>query len=233
VIHAELSWEKQVAEVTPNFADSRARLEFPFNNSGSSPLKILSVNPVCDCVTAKALSDAPNATNNVAITPDTFAPGEHGKIVAVFDIGARQGPQEKKIEVITNDPKEPKVELTLKVNIPEIVQLGPTFVHWKEGEKMDARKVALKVAPEFPLKNVRVTSSSALIHAELKPSQTARGSTPEEYEVLIIPKTEGVPIQALANLHAEINVRIEDNVGHTKNYPIHVRVRGNTEIATE
>jgi hypothetical protein len=231
---AELEWDCKVAEAQPKFDDAKAIGDFPFRNSMGHSVKIVSVDPACDCVKAKV--ERPPATPVHAgkvITSNTFAPGEHGKIVAVFDIGARQGLHEKKIEVLTDDPKEPKVELTLKVNIPEVVQLRPTFVHWKDGEKFEARTVSVKIAPEFPLKDVKVTSSSALIRAELKPSSVAEGSTTKEYEVLITPKTERVPAQALANLHAEVNVQIEDTADHSKNYPIHVRIRGNAEIVTE
>lgn len=236
-VYAGLEWEKTKAEATTTFGDTKTTLEFPFKNAGSTPVRISSVNPLCDCVTAKAVPADPKKSGD----PASFAPGEAGKIVAVFDIGVRQGAQEKKIQVVTGGVGEPASELLVSVKIPEVIQLRPTFVHWKDGEKIEAREVAVEIAQGFPLKSARVTSSSGLIRAELKGDHVQNNAViapapdggPGKYQIVITPKTEGVPPQALANLHADVNVQLEDTAGHKKNYQIHVRVRGNQERPVE
>src|SRR5206468_12311853 len=68
--HAELAWDQKAAETAPKFSEAKATLEYSFSNAGQSPVRIISVNPACDCVTAKAeretakLAAKEAATNN-------------------------------------------------------------------------------------------------------------------------------------------------------------------------
>lgn len=77
-------------------------------NSGGDLLKILDVKATCGCTAAQ---------------PDKneLMPGESTKIEVSFNSKGRRGPQEKQVNVTTNDPDNKVLVLTIKcdINIPE------------------------------------------------------------------------------------------------------------------
>ena len=60
----------------------------------------------------------------------------------------------------TDDPATPKTVLTLRTIIPQQLEITPTFVFWKQGEKPDAKTITVKVGKEFTVNHIKVTSSS-------------------------------------------------------------------------
>jgi hypothetical protein len=74
--------------------------DFVFKNIGGSDLKILQASSTCGCT---------------ASTPDQYLtkPGERSFIHVAFDSKGRSGKQQKKITVITNDPENQTIMLTI------------------------------------------------------------------------------------------------------------------------
>jgi hypothetical protein len=77
---------------------------FEFINEGKKTLNILKVKTSCGCTTTK-------------LDKKEFKKGEKGFIEAVFNTRGRKGAQHKQITVVTNDPKNPQIVLTLKGNL--------------------------------------------------------------------------------------------------------------------
>src|SRR5207247_4121668 len=77
-----------------------------------------------------------------------------------FTIGESTGSQMKTVTVETDDPANPKTVLTLRTIIPQQLEITPTFVFWKQGEKPDAKTITVKVGKEFTVNHIKVTSSS-------------------------------------------------------------------------
>ncbi len=94
---------------------------FSFEAGGTGTVRIVGVASSCGCAAA-------------LLEKREYAPGETGAVKVVFEFGGRQGWQEKKIWVVTDDPVEPRVELKLKVHIPEVVMLSPTALWWSTNE---------------------------------------------------------------------------------------------------
>jgi hypothetical protein len=144
---AELKWDKTEVELHPTPADKQAVGHFTYQNTGKEPVHFKSVHASCGCTTAQTQKDQ-------------VPPGEKGEITATFNIGDRTGTQVKTVTVETDDPATPKTVLTLRTIIPQQLEITPTFVFWKQGEKPDPKTITVKVGKEFTVNHNKVTSSS-------------------------------------------------------------------------
>lgn len=144
---AELKWDKTEVELHPTPADKQAVGHFTYQNTGKEPVHFKSVHASCGCTTAQTQKDQ-------------VPPGEKGEITATFTIGDRTGTQVKTVTVETDDPATPKTVLTLRTIIPQQLEITPTFVFWKQGEKPDPKTITVKVGKEFTVNHIKVTSSS-------------------------------------------------------------------------
>src|SRR6266496_2055129 len=86
--------------------------------------------------------------------------GEKGEITATFNIGERTGTQVKTVTVETDDPAQTSTVLTLKAVIPQQIEITPTFVFWGQGEAPKPKTIIVRAAKDFPVKHLKVTSSS-------------------------------------------------------------------------
>lgn len=102
---AQLQWDTPEIEVTAKPTDTKITREFTFQNKGEATITILSIQTSCDCTSAKVESK-------------TYTPGERGKLLVTFTVGAAKGAVEKNILVKTNSPRKFLHCLTLKVKIP-------------------------------------------------------------------------------------------------------------------
>jgi hypothetical protein len=144
---AELKWEQTTLELHPTAADKQAVGHFKYQNAGKTPVRFKSVHASCGCTTAQTQKDE-------------VPPGGTGEITATFNIGDRTGLQVKTVTVETEDPTNPKTVLTLRTIIPQQLEISPTFVFWKQGEKPDPKTITVKVGKDFTVKHIKVTSSS-------------------------------------------------------------------------
>ena len=144
---AELKWEQTTIELHPTPADKQAVGHFKYQNSGKTPVHFKSVHASCGCTTAQTQKDE-------------VPPGEKGEITATFNIGDRTGTQIKTVTVETDEAANQKTVLTLKTVIPQQLEINPTFVFWKQGDKPDPKTITVKVGKEFTVKHIKVTSSS-------------------------------------------------------------------------
>src|SRR5262245_19491601 len=144
---AELKWEQTALELHPAATDKQAIGHFKYQNTGKTPVHFKSVHPSCGCTTAQTQKDVVQA-------------GEKGEITATFNIGDRTGTQVKTVTVETDEAANQKTVLTLKAVIPQQLEISPTFVFWKQGEKSDPKQISVKVGKDFTVKHIKVTSST-------------------------------------------------------------------------
>jgi len=64
------------------------------------------------------------------------------------------------VTVETDEAANSKTVLTLKTIIPQQLEITPTFVFWKQGDKPDTKTITVKTGKEFTVKHIKVTSSS-------------------------------------------------------------------------
>src|ERR1044071_175170 len=144
---AELKWEQTTIELHPAANDKQAIGHFKYQNTGKTPVHFKSVHASCGCTTAQTQKEE-------------VPPGEKGEITATFNIGDRTGTQIKTVTVETDEAANQKTVLTLKAIIPQELEISPTFVFWKQGEKPDPKTITVHAGKDFSVKNIKVTSSS-------------------------------------------------------------------------
>jgi hypothetical protein len=145
--HAELKWDQTMVELHPAASDKQAVAHYKYQNAGTKPVRFKSVRASCGCTAAQSQKEE-------------VPPGEKGEITATFNIGERTGTQVKTVTVETDDPEHATTVLTLKAVIPQQLEITPTFVFWGQGEAPKPKTIVVRAAKEFPVKHLKVTSSS-------------------------------------------------------------------------
>ena len=152
---AGLKWDQTAIELHPTAADKQAIGHFKYQNTGDKPVKFKSVKTSCGCTAAQTQKDEVPA-------------GEKGEITATFNIGERTGTQVKTVTVETDDPANVTTVLTLKAVIPQQLEITPTFVFWGQGEAPKPKTIVVRAAKDFPVKHLKVTSSSPDFQAKVE-----------------------------------------------------------------
>ena len=167
---AELKWEQTTIELQPNIGDKQAIAHFKYENVGQTPVKFKSVRPSCGCTAAQTQKDQ-------------VPPGEKGEVTATFNIGDRTGPQVKTVSVETDDPKQAVTVLTLKANIPSLLDLQPNFVYWQPNEEGKPKTVVARAGKGVPIKHIDVTSTNPDFSVKVEP-----GSNDGEFKIDVQPR---------------------------------------------
>lgn len=102
--HAQL--DKKVIKFDSVVAGDILNANFVLTNTGKMPLKIRQILPSCGCVTAR-------------ITKQELQPGEKMNLLFVYDTIQKNGNASQKIQLVTNDPVNPEIELILELILPE------------------------------------------------------------------------------------------------------------------
>jgi len=89
--------------------------KFTFRNAGRATLKLEPPEPACGCTEATLKSD-------------TLQPGESGELNFTLALGNVRTHLEKGITVKSNDPKNPKMELTLRADYTPLYEIMPTML---------------------------------------------------------------------------------------------------------
>jgi hypothetical protein len=144
---AGLKWDQTAIELHPTAADKQAIGHFKYQNTGDKPVRFKSVRTSCGCTVAQTQKEEVPA-------------GEKGEITATFNIGERTGTQVKTVTVETDDPANVTTVLTVKAVIPQQLEITPTFVFWGQGEAPKPKTIVVRAAKDFPVKHLKVTSSS-------------------------------------------------------------------------
>lgn len=136
-------------------------------NRGGSNLLIRRIRSTCGCTVAR-----PNK-------PQVLKPGEQLTVDASFDSANRVGPQRKTIEVYSNDPMTPKVELSFSAVVEAVYQLRPNikvlkFRNKRRGETLDRKLSVLSGKKDSQIEILDVTFSSGGISHTIEPI-TERG----------------------------------------------------------
>jgi hypothetical protein len=168
-VRAELVFEQSMIELRPGIGDQQAVAHFKYQNKGDKPIAIKNVSTSCGCTAASA--------------KNTAAPGEKGDVTATFNIGDRIGTQQKLITVSTDDPKTPNTVLTLKVVIPQALELKQPLVIWQANETPTPKTITATANKDLKVKSVEVTSSSSDFTAKVEPGPAAG-----EYKIEVQPK---------------------------------------------
>lgn len=183
--HCELVWEQTELELRPAVGEDTAVGHFKYQNKGDKPIAIKNVSTSCGCTAASAKNSA--------------EPGEKGEVTATFKIGDRTGVQQKMITVATDDPAHPATSLTLKVVIPQVLELQPTFLYWPAGEAAKPKTILAKAGKDVAIKNLDVSSSSPDFLTKVE-----QGSAANEFRINVEPRQTTQPAAATLTIKPKL-----------------------------
>lgn len=123
---------------------------FKIRNAGTGTLIIAGVNTSCGCTAAKP-------------TKSTLAPGEDSEVKVTFDTRFEKGPATRTITVLSNDPKDPQAELTIKGDVKVQVAANPSevaFGNVKHGTEPTRQVVITDLVNGKPLKITSISKAN-------------------------------------------------------------------------
>src|SRR5213083_2592868 len=199
--HAELKWEQTAVELHPAPTDKEAVGHFKYQNTGSKPVRFKSVHTSCGCTAAQSQKEE-------------VPPGEKGEITATFNIGERTGTQVKTVTVETDDPANVTTKLTLKAVIPQQLEITPTFVFWGQGEEPKPKAIVVRAAKDFPVKHLKVTSSSP--DFQTKVEETGNG----QFKIDVQPQVTNKQVASTLTIQPEGSPKIFYATARITNAPV-------------
>ena len=198
---AGLKWEQTAIELHPTAADKQAIGHFKYQNTGDKPVKFKSVKTSCGCTAAQSQKEEVPA-------------GEKGEITATFNIGERTGTQVKTVTVETDDPANVTTVLTLKAVIPQQLEITPTFVFWGKGEEPKPKTIVVRAAKDFPVKHLKVTSSSPDFQAKVE--ETGKG----QFKINVQPQETNKQTASTLTIQPEDSQKIFYATARITNAPV-------------
>ena len=103
------------------------------------------------------------------------------------------------ITVVTDDPAHPSTSLTLKVTIPQLLELQPTFVYWQAGEPAKAKTILAKVGKDVTIKNLDVSSSNPDFLTKVE-----AGALANEFRINVEPRQTAQPASATLTIKPDL-----------------------------
>lgn len=171
LLQAELATEVPVIELKPKPEDESVETTFVFQNKGSKPVKVLSIDSACSCLSA-------------SLDKAVYAPGEKGTGKAEFKISSFIGRHEKTVHVQTDDPAEPEWVITFVVEVPEIIRIEPKTLQWWLGEEPEAKVTKITMLGAEPMKILNLTSTREQVEYSFKEIVPGK-----EYEITVKPNS--------------------------------------------
>ena len=207
-----IEFENPVCDFGEVWQGASADCVFKLRNTGDADLHIADVKSACGCTVAE-------------IAKKTLAPGEAGEIKATFRSAGYRKKVDKRITVISDDPKQPKSNLTITGIVKVPVDVQPRFITVSRGRPETVETRDIRITPIEP-KGFRI------LKTEGAPSWvrcTDPKPAPNQPGVWLITVTVG-PDLPLGRLNASLNINTND-----KRQPIvTVRIIGNvTEDGTD
>ena len=172
---AALTFEHTLVEIRAAPDAKAVVAEFRFENQTDQPVTISRCENTSICLTAQ-----------VAEGKLIYGPGEKGVIRNTFVLGNFSGTVEKAVNLWFDDDLEnkPSVVLTMRVRIPELVEIAPKTLRWVLGEEPETRKFEILMEYAKPIRILSLRRSSDVFKVELVTLVEGK-----HYELKVTPKS--------------------------------------------
>lgn len=170
-IRAELTLGVPAIELKPKPEDEEVEAVFKFRNAGDKPVKVLSLESACSCLSAE-------------LDKAEYQPGEEGTGTARFKVSTFVGRHEKYVIATTNDPDQEEWQINFILDVPTVVEIKPKTLQWYIGDESSPKSCLVQFTGEDPTKIVKITATRENVAFEWKELKEGR-----EYLVTVTPKT--------------------------------------------
>ena len=127
-----LEWEATTVFLEAPAGSAEIQGEFRFTNRGSTTVRIRDVGSSCGCTVP-------------SLEKEVFAPGESGRIRAVYHVDADEGLRSETITVTTDEPLPGPYTLTLEVAVEIPIRITPRLLYWRVGDDPAPKALRLVV----------------------------------------------------------------------------------------
>lgn len=171
--------------------DAIAAAEYSFQNTSGKSVRVLSVQPGCDCVSARA-------------DKEVYAAGERGVLRVEYRLAGKEGRQTTTIAVRTDAAPDHPTLLTLVAEIPEPVRVTPRVLFWRLDEPGTEKEfeVVLDGSGKAKVTDLQIAN----------PTFTGRllaGPSPQRFRLVVAPVRTSELSQATIRLNAIVDGRPE------------------------
>ncbi len=182
----KLQFDKTVYDFGPTALVDSVTGTFTFQNTGAGDLKIEKPQPSCGCTVA-------------SVKPDSLKPGEKGELVFTVRVAGQRGQLEKHINVPSNDPQAGRINLSIRVEMKQILDVSPQNIQLGNLQQGTTTNVTVLVRRTDGKKLVisKAESSNKLLQTRIEPVE---GSSNQSANVILEIKNEGVPRQFNENV---------------------------------
>ncbi|MHC4132766.1 MAG: DUF1573 domain-containing protein [Planctomycetota bacterium] len=168
---------QDLGEINTGFKKS---CEFKFTNTGDGTLNIKKVTTTCGCTSSK-------------LEKKVYAPGESGTLKITYNANKVPTKVNKKAYVTSNDPKNPKITLTITGQTVAKVEHSPSTIQLLlNKENAGCPEITLKSRDKQPFSVKRLQSTRKSISAELDSSK-------KQNQHVIQPKVDKKLLQKIKN----------------------------------
>jgi hypothetical protein len=176
---AGLTFDEASKQVDTSVDADSVTLDFPFVNSGETPVTIDRYDAGCKCVGVSLKGGK-----------KFYKPGEKGIMRAEFDLSALSGVVHKQIRLWLDGAPEPKPSnvVDVHVNIPVLMEVEPRTVIWETGSIAEAKTVLITVKGDDPIRITSISDGTSKFQRELKTLEEGR-----KYELAITPNSTESP----------------------------------------
>ncbi|HSI10153.1 MAG: DUF1573 domain-containing protein [Rariglobus sp.] len=140
---AALVFEQTKVTLEPAKPVDHLDTEFAFKNTGTAAVTVTTITASCGCTVP-------------ALEKKDYAAGEKGVLKIRFDVGDRQGPQNRTVTVVTDDGASQT--LTLIVNLPLRSFIVPRLLLYRAKDTAD-KTATITFSQDLPVEITAVTSS--------------------------------------------------------------------------
>ena len=186
----KLHFDKTVYDFGPTALVDSVTGTFTYQNTGEGDLKIEKPQPSCGCTVA-------------SVKPDLLKPGEKGELVFTVRVGGQRGQLEKHINVPSNDPQAGKINLSVRVEMKQILDVTPQNIQLGNLQQGTTTNVTVLVRRTDGKKLVisKAESSNKLLGTRIEPVE---GSSNQSANVILEIKNEGAPRQFSENVKVSL-----------------------------
>jgi len=167
---AKLEFETERIEIQAEPTDERVEGKFGFTNVGDRDVTITATWTSCGCTHAK-------------LQKKTFKPGESGEVRLLFDIGERQGRQQHRMLLQTDASGQGTVSLRLVAHVPELVEVEPRLVYWREGREPTTQTIMFEVTGDQPIRVANVKAEGE----DFDVTWSTKEDEEDKYEIRVTP----------------------------------------------
>lgn len=157
-----LEVEKTVCDFGEMAPSASEKGEYSFKNIGNATLKIDRIQSTCGCTVPQ-------------LKKKEYAPGESGVIKITFRAPSTKGSVTKHLYIMSNDPKQPRFELSVKVSVAVKVSISPENVklHLNE-DNAGMPKIVVKSLDEREFSIKSITIGREVMKVPFDPAKKAK-----------------------------------------------------------